>query len=60
MIKMSWENIIKQADCKVKVCDAINCMYNANKRCTLDEITINSRSGCNQFSHINEMRVGDA
>ena len=39
----------KQADCKVKVCDATTCMYNANKRCTLDEITINSSGGCNQF-----------
>lgn len=54
---MSWEDIIKQADCKVKVCDATNCMYNAytksgstfQKRCTLDEITINSSGGCNQF-----------
>jgi len=46
---MTWENIIKQADCKVKICDAITCMYNANKRCTLDEITINSKGKCDYF-----------
>jgi hypothetical protein len=39
----------KQADCKVTVCDATNCMYNANKRCTLDEITINSKGKCDYF-----------
>lgn len=47
---MNWKyEMKKQADCKVTVCDATNCMYNANKRCTLDEITINSKGKCDYF-----------
>ena len=55
---MNWKDEMKkQADCKVTVCDAITCMYNAytesgntfQKRCTLDEITINSKGKCDYF-----------
>ena len=61
VIKMSWENIIKQADCKVKVCDAIDCEHNAytksnstfQRRCTLENITINANGVCNQYSRGN-------
>lgn len=54
---MGWKNIIKQADCKVKVCDAITCIHNAytksgstfQRRCTKEKITIDANGKCNDI-----------
>lgn len=39
----------KQADCRVTVCDATDCGWNSNRKCTRGEITINSSGECIHF-----------
>tara|TARA_R110000824_G_scaffold61500_1_gene163629 strand:- start:270 stop:524 length:255 start_codon:yes stop_codon:yes gene_type:complete len=38
------------ADCRVKVCDAITCKHNKDRKCMLSNITINSKGVCEQFT----------
>lgn len=58
MIRMTWENIIKQADCKVTVCDATDCGWNSNRKCTRSEIKINSKRQCDDWKPRNAGNVG--
>ena len=38
------------ADCRVKVCDAITCKHNKDRKCMLSNITISSKGMCEQFT----------
>ena len=46
---MSWNNVLKIAECKVGLCAARDCMHNEAGQCTLAYISINAKGGCAQY-----------
>ena len=46
---MSWNNVLKIAECKVGLCAARDCMHNEAGQCTLEYISINANGGCAQY-----------
>lgn len=49
---MSWENIIKEAECKIRICESTDCKHNENKRCTLDRVNLGVKANC--LSYVSE------
>ena len=52
---MSWNKILKIAECKVGLCAARDCINNKEGRCTLEYISIGADGNCNQLTK-DEMR----
>ena len=46
---MSWNNILKIAECKVGLCAARDCTHNEAGQCTLEYISISAKGGCAQY-----------
>ena len=50
---MSWENIIKEAECKIRICESTDCKHNENRRCTLDKVNLGVKANC--LSYVSEV-----
>jgi hypothetical protein len=44
------------AQCKVKLCDMKDCMFNNNQRCTREYVIINSNNSCAYYKQGNRWR----
>ncbi len=42
-------------ECEVAICNAKSCLHNESKRCTLEEIAINTDGKCMQFKPEEEL-----
>ena len=43
------QKTVFKGDCKVRKCDAIKCVHNSDRKCTLNEVTIDDKGNCNMF-----------
>jgi len=43
---VSWEQIVKEAECKIRICEATDCGYNMDRRCTLDNVNLGIKANC--------------
>ena len=46
---MSWNKVLKIAECKVGLCAARDCTHNEAGQCTLEYISISAKGGCAQY-----------
>ena len=46
---MSWNKVLKIAECKVGLCAARDCKHNEAGQCTLEYISINAKGSCAQY-----------
>lgn len=46
---MSWNKILKIAECKVGLCAARDCTHNEAGQCTLEYISISAKGSCAQY-----------
>ena len=51
---MSWNKILKIAECKVAMCAAIDCVNNERGQCTLEYISVGAEGNCSQYTQDEE------
>ena len=46
---MTWNRVLKIAECKVGLCEATDCTHNEDRKCTLEYVSINPKGGCAEY-----------
>ena len=41
-----WQEIVKEAECKIRICEATDCKHNMDRRCTLDNVNLGIKANC--------------
>lgn len=47
---MSWQKIVKNSDCRVKICEATKCGHNKDLNCSLSEVPISNNGSCLMYT----------
>jgi len=46
---MNWTGLLKQGECRVRLCTARDCIHNKGGLCELDDLTIGHNGMCKQY-----------
>ena len=55
---MSWNKILKIAECKVGLCSARDCEHNEKGQCTLEYISVGAKGECTRYEKDSEYTRG--
>ena len=55
---MSWNKILKIAECKVAMCAARDCTHNEKGQCTLEYISVGAKGECVKYTKDSEYTRG--
>jgi hypothetical protein len=57
-MEMSWNKILKIAECKVAFCAARDCAHNEKGQCTLEYISVGAKGECSKYKKDSEYTRG--